>query len=158
VGYNHTMFAGKTLVFGIGAAVTATVALIYLTPLKWMNLVEPRMNDIDPVAFRADFTADPEKFVFVDVRGSETYNAAHAKGSINHPIGTLFDLHPSLPRSGKTIVLICSSGRLAGVAYGFLERHGFLNLARIEGGVQAWTLAGLPLEGDNLTAPIPTLD
>lgn len=152
------MFKGSTLALGMLATLVITFAGIYLTPLKWLNVIEPRMNDIDPTAFHAALTADPEKYVFIDVRGADTFNAAHAQGSINHPIGTLFDLHPTLPRSGKTIVLICSSGRLAGVAYGFLERQGFLNLARIEGGVQAWTLAGLPLEGENLTAPIPTMD
>ena len=152
------MYSGKTVALGVVVGLIGAAATIYFAPLKWVNLIEPRMNDIDASEFHAALTAEPEKYVFIDVRPAETYNAAHAQGSISHPIADLYDLHETLPRSGKTIVLICSSGRLAGVAYGYLEREGFQNLARLEGGVQAWALAGLPIEGDNLSAPIPARD
>lgn len=152
------MYSGKTVV-AVGVAVALAVVLaIYLTPLKWLNMIEPSINDIDAAMFYEDFTANPDKYIFIDVRNEGAYRTAHAKGSINQPIGSLFDGHKLLPKSGKTIVLICSSGRLAGVAYGYLEHQGFFNLARIEGGVQAWALADLPLEGSNIYAPIPEVD
>ncbi len=152
------MYSGKTLALVAVAVSIVAVLTIYLTPLKWVNLIEPRINDIDAKVFHEDFLRNPDKYVFIDVRSESVYRAAHAKGSINQPIGTLYDGHKLLPRSGKTIVLICSSGRLAGVAYGYLEHQGFQNLARIEGGVQAWVLQGLPLEGLNISAPVPTVD
>jgi rhodanese-related sulfurtransferase len=152
------MYSKNTLYLAALLGIVATACVIYLTPLKWLNVIQPPMNDIDPAEFRAAFLENPDQYLFFDVRNPSAYNAAHAAGSVSQPIGTLYDLHETLPRSGKTIVLICSSGRLAGVAYGYLEREGFLNLARIEGGVQAWALAGLPLEGHNLSAPIPEMD
>jgi rhodanese-related sulfurtransferase len=135
-----------------------TASLIYLTPLKWVTVVEPVIHDVGPLEFYEDYSENPDDYIFIDVRQAQAYDTAHAKGSISQPIGSLFDGHRLLPRTDKKIVLICSSGRLAGVAYGYLEHQGFLNLLRIEGGVQAWALAGLPLEGNNLAAPIPTID
>ena len=138
--------------------ILVTVALIYLTPLKHLNVLDPKPHDIDPAEFWKDYSAHPDQYLFLDVRDASSYNTAHAKGAVNQPIGTLYDLRNVLPRSGKTIVLICSSGRLAGVAYGFLENQGFLNLLRIEGGTQQWAQEKLPLVGNNLLAPIPTED
>lgn len=152
------MYTGRTLIaIGIAAALLATL-VIYLTPLKWINLVEPPIHDITAAEFYAEFEKNPDNYIFIDVRDASVYDTAHASGSINKPIGTLFDGHKLLPKSGKQIVLICSSSRLAGVAYGYLEHQGFFNLLRIEGGVQAWFAAGLPLEGSNIHAPIPEVD
>jgi rhodanese-related sulfurtransferase len=139
-------------------AVLLTVLAIYVTPLKHLNLVSPDPKDIDPVAFWKDYQANPDKYLVLDVRQKNVYDMAHAKGAVSQPIGTLFDLRNLLPRSGKTIVLICTSGRLAGVAYGFLQDQGYLNLLRIEGGLQQWSLDKLPMEGNNLLAPLPTRD
>ena len=145
-------------IFWVPLGAILVALCIYLTPLKHIALVEPKPYDIEPQTFYNDFTKNPDKYIFIDVRGPSIYDVAHAKGSINQPIGSLFDGHRQLPRRDKTIVLICSSGRLAGVAYGFLENLGFMNLARVKGGVQAWAVAGLPLEGNNIHAAIPTAD
>lgn len=137
------------LLGGVGAA-----SVIYLTPLKWMNVVEPTMHDVDPVAFWADYQKNPDKYLFLDVRSKREYDNAHAKGSISEPIANLFDDHSFLPKKDKQIVLICSTGRLAGVAYGYLEREGFQNLLRIEGGLNHWASEGLPVEGNAALIPV----
>ena len=136
------------LVGGVGAGL-----LIYLTPLKWVTLVEPTMHDVDPAAFWADYQKNPDGYLFLDVRSKREYDTAHAKGSISEPIANLFNDHGVLPKKDKKIVLICSSGRLAGVAYGYLEREGFQNLLRIEGGLNHWTSEGLPVEGNAALIP-----
>jgi rhodanese-related sulfurtransferase len=77
--------------------------------------------------------------LFIDVRSPKEYNELHAEGSINIPIADLYDKWKNeLPREGKDIYLICTSGRLASVAYGYLQIHGFTNLKHIEGGVSNW--------------------
>ncbi|OHA18385.1 MAG: hypothetical protein A2664_04910 [Candidatus Taylorbacteria bacterium RIFCSPHIGHO2_01_FULL_46_22b] len=128
-------------------AILATVAIIYLTPLKHLNIVEPRIDNIDPKAFYDAYTQNPDKYIFIDVRPESAYNRLHAFGSINIPLHLLYDERRVLPKSGKTIVLICSGGRASGVAYGYLEHYGFLNLKRVEGGIENWQLQGLPVEG-----------
>lgn len=122
-----------------------TVLLIYLTSLKWINLIEPNIKDVLPVLFYKEYQKDLRQYIFIDVRPPEAYNQKHAEGSINIPLHLLYDERKNLPKSGKTIVLICGGGRASGVAYGYLEHYGFLNLRRISGGIEAWERAGLPI-------------
>jgi len=134
-------------------AVVVTALAIYLTPLKHMNLISPVMNEVDPAAFNAKFVANPDDYLFIDVRSPNIYQSAHAKGSINIPIENLFDEHYNLPKSGKKIALICTTGRLAAIAYGYLQYQGFNNLIHIQGGMANWTYQGLPLEGSTVFTP-----
>ncbi|MDP3947372.1 MAG: rhodanese-like domain-containing protein [bacterium] len=118
--------------------------VIYLTPLKNLNLVAPSIKDADVEAFYKEYGANQENFLFLDVRNPIEYYAEHAEGSLNVPINVLYTEQKTLPKSGKTIVLICTGGALSGVAYHYLEHQGFLNLRRIGGGMNEWKAAGLP--------------
>ncbi len=130
--------------------IVVTILLIYLTPLKHLTLIAPISNDIDPKEFYADYSQHRDQYMLIDVRSTTVYNSAHAVGAINIPIENLIDEHFTLPKHGKKIALICTSGRLAGIAYGYLENWGFLNLIRIKGGLENWSLEGLPIEGNNI--------
>lgn len=129
------------------ATVLITVLAIYLTPLKWFNLIEPTVKDIDPATFYNDFKVNKDKYIFIDVRPESEYNKVHAVGSINIPLYMLYDARHALPKTGKEIVLICSLGRASGVAYGYLQHYGFFNIVRVKGGVENWIKEGLPTEG-----------
>lgn len=152
------MHRSWTLIIVALVAVVATALAIYLTPLKHFNLISPTMHEIDPKAFYDDFSQHPDDYIFIDVRSPQIYTAGHAKGAINIPIENLFDEHYSLPKTGKKIALICTTGRLAGVAYGYLEDWGFQNLLHIEGGVANWSTEGLPVVGQNIGLPHATPD
>lgn len=130
-------------------ATTALVAfgLFYLTPLRYVALIEPTINDIDPAEFYEMWQKNPDEYVFIDVRNQTMYDQLHAAGSALMPLHTLYDTRHSLPRRDKTIVLICSGGRASGVGYSYLEHYGFRNIRRIKGGIEAWQAAGLPVEG-----------
>lgn len=133
-----------TLLLSIGIFITL------LTPLKNVALLTPTINDIDPVAFQEEYAKNPDDYIFIDVRSLSSYNAIHAEGSISMPLHTLYDEHWTLPKTGKKIVLICSLGRAAGVGYHYLEHHGFFNIYRIEGGIEAWQSTGLPVSGNKV--------
>jgi rhodanese-related sulfurtransferase len=136
------------------ATATVTASAIYLTPLKHFNLISPTMNEVDPAAFYKEFTANPDKYLFVDVRSAREYAEAHPKGSINIRIADLADpvVRSRLPKSGKQIALTCTDGKLAAVAYGYLQNWGYQNLLHITGGLQLWTIEGLPVEGTSVPA------
>lgn len=138
-------FAKKILPFAI--TVLVTVLVIYLTPLKNLNIIEPRINDIDPQEFYTDYSKNPDKYIFIDVRPKFVYDNEHAKGSINIELQNMYNERYNLPKHGKEIVLICTQGKASGVAYGYLEHYGFLNLTRIAGGIERWKAEGLPVEG-----------
>lgn len=131
----------------VGLAVLVTAAGIMLSPLRHLRVISPAMHEMDPKEFYADFQAHPDEYLLIDVRSANIYNSAHAKGAISIPIENLYDDHYTLPSSGKKIALICTTGRLAAVAYGYLEHWGFLNLIHIEGGMVNWVAQGLPVEG-----------
>jgi|SRR3989338_2080242 len=134
----------------VSGAVILTALAIYLTPLRNVALISPSMNEVDPAEFYEDYNKNPDDYIFIDVRSANIYHSAHAKGSINVPIENLYDEHYLLPRHGKKIALICTTGRLASVAYGYLENWGFRNLILIKGGMQNWAGQGLPVEGENV--------
>lgn len=137
----------KTLLVGIACTLVAiaTALLIYLTPLKHVNLVEPSIRDLTPTEFYEMYKGNETDYVFIDVRPDYLYDELHAEGSINIPINMLYDERHDLPKKGKQIVLICGGNRLSGVSYGYLEHYGFQNLYRVYGGMPAWHLAGLPV-------------
>ncbi len=134
--------------------VLATATAIYFTPLRHITFLSPQMNSIDAKTFYEDFSAHPDKYILVDVRSPNIYESAHARGAVSIPIENLFDEHYMLPRSGKQIALICTTGRLAAIGYGYLENWGFTNLLHIQGGMVSWTAAGLPVEGSSVFSPV----
>ena len=127
------------------AATLFVVLVVYLTPLKHLNIIEPTINDISPAEFYELFRENPEDYVFIDVRPSFAYDEKHAEGSINIPLFGLYTEREFLPKRDQTIALICTGGSASGVGYSYLEHYGFLNLLRIGGGNEAWEEAGLPV-------------
>jgi rhodanese-related sulfurtransferase len=144
---NNSFFSATTGLLCL-ICIVATASLIYLTPLKWVNLVEPHINDIEPAEFYAKYKGNEDQYVFIDVRSQDAYDRVHAAGSALMPLHTLYDERHNLPLSGKKIVLICSGGRASGVGYSYLEHYGFFNIERIAGGIEAWQLANLPVESN----------
>lgn len=132
-------------------AILITTSAIYLTPLKWVNVIQPAMHEADPAQFEKSFAAHPDDYVFIDVRTPDLYAASHATGSINIPAKYLETSYKSLPRSGRKIALICGDGMLAAIAYGYLQYHGFTNLIHIQGGLANWVYEAQPTQGTHVT-------
>jgi rhodanese-related sulfurtransferase len=86
-------------------------------------------------------------FLFFDVRSLKEYNELHAADSKSVPIADLYNLWRSdIPRSKDTqVYLICTSGRLAAVAYDFLQFHGFTNIKHIKWGISNWITEDQPV-------------
>lgn len=140
------MYIKAFLILVLGVILAALT--IYLTPLKWVTLVEPHIDDISAEEFYAMYEGNEDKYIFIDVRGEGSYERVHAAGSEHMPLHTLYDERHNLPKNGKEIVLICSGGVASGVGYSYLEHYGHFNIKRVDGGIEAWQLAGLPVESD----------
>lgn len=139
----HTLMSVKNVPLVIIGFLIAAV-LIYMTPLRYTALIEPTVRDIDPVEFHQMLVANPDKYIFIDVRSQREYDLRHAEGSQLMPLHTLFNERKNLPKRGKEIILICTGGAASGVGYSYLEHYGFSNIYRIEGGINAWDEAGMP--------------
>jgi len=81
----------------------------------------------------------------IDVRGRGEYAAGHIAGAWNIPMGYLPRYLNELPRD-EALVLHCQGGTRSAIAASVLQRNGFNNVINLEGGLDAWNAAGLPVE------------
>ncbi len=90
--------------------------------------------------------------VVVDVRQVDEWDHGHIDGSVHAPRGLLeFVADPTSPRhkdeldpSVRTIV-VCASGARAALAAATLKSMGYTDVAVLDGGLKAWSGAGLSI-------------
>lgn len=89
---------------------------------------------------------DREGGVFVDVREEHEVAVGHIKGSLLMPLKTLSDNLAKLEKyRKKPVVVICAAGQRSASGCRALSKAGFEDVCQLEGGIQAWEKAGLPL-------------
>ena len=88
-----------------------------------------------------------EGALLLDVREDWEWDAGHAPTARHVPLGQLPEEVDDLPRE-RRFVLVCRSGHRSAQATLFLVGAGF-SATNLEGGMQAWAAAGLPVEGPN---------
>lgn len=81
----------------------------------------------------------------VDVRTPTEHAAAHIRGSYNVPLDELPEHAAEIRHLTTPLVLVCQSGSRARRAESVLAGAGVPRLHVLEGGVQAWRAAGLPV-------------
>lgn len=134
------------IIVGVVIIVSALVGglVVMTTPLRFVDLVEPKINEITPANFYAEYSQNPNDYIFIDVRPLDQYIKEHPAGAINMPLETLYNQRHYLPKHGKTIALICGGTQASGVAFSYLQHFGFFNIVRVSGGLPAWKAANLP--------------
>lgn len=84
--------------------------------------------------------------LLIDVREADEYAEGHAPGSTLIPLGQLQQRLPEISGyKNQPVVLICRSGRRSAQALKLLEQAGFSAAVNLEGGMNAWQKAGLPV-------------
>ena len=143
--------------FVVFAIIFFTFGILFTLSLRYLKYTEyiiPTISDINPVEAYQNILKNKNDIIFIDVRSEIEYAKAHATSSVNLPIHYLYDdthgvlngKHIPVPKNtDKTIYLTCTGGRLAGVAYSYLEHYGYRNIKRIKGGLSGWSEAGLPM-------------
>ncbi|EXI91597.1 MAG: Inner membrane protein YgaP [Candidatus Accumulibacter sp. BA-94] len=98
-------------------------------------------------ANQATMLINRENAQLVDVRDSNEYVAGHLIDSRNIPSASLAERAGELePFKDKPIILICQSGTRSQAACATLAKLGFARVHNLEGGIAAWSEAGLPLK------------
>lgn len=86
------------------------------------------------------------KALLLDVRTPAEFEEAHIDGAVLHPLGELdADAVRKLAAESEHCVVICRSGNRARQAADKLAGAGVESVSVLDGGVQAWESAGLPL-------------
>jgi len=90
--------------------------------------------------------------LLLDVRTPAEFEEAHIEGSVLHPLTNLDIGEVAKLAEGKNAcVVICRSGNRARHAAEKLSQKGLPTICVLEGGVQAWQEAGLPLNRGRIT-------
>ena len=86
-----------------------------------------------------------EKAVLIDVCEPSEFDAGHAVGARNIPLGGLEGAKSLPSNKSLPLVLLCSSGARAKRAAGLLRKAGHEQAIAVAGGMTAWREAGLPV-------------
>ncbi|CAM4117701.1 rhodanese-like domain-containing protein [Bordetella tumulicola] len=82
--------------------------------------------------------------IWVDVRPSEQFRAGHIAQARSVPASEIEQKASSLPKN-KPLLVVCETGRDSGRIAARLRTQGFTEVSVLEGGIRAWSSAGLPL-------------
>lgn len=107
-----------------------------------MTSTETQLGRIAPTAA----AAKQNEALFLDVRTPLEFGELHIEGSVSHPLSGLDASKVKELVGGKSsCVVVCRSGNRAKQAAEKLCSVGVSGVEVMEGGVQAWEAAGLPL-------------
>lgn len=139
----------------IGAIVAlAVIAVgIFLVTSNTPTATDTASNDgdaatialISPQEYVSDFEQADKDYYLLDVRTPGEFDAGHIAGAENIAVETLSQNLSSIP-TDKPIVLYCRSGNRSATATQILKDAGFTEIYDIDGGTNAWSAAGLPLQ------------
>ncbi|MBI5029392.1 MAG: hypothetical protein HZB51_02605 [Chloroflexi bacterium] len=87
----------------------------------------------------------------IDVRQPDEYRKGFIAGAINIPLRTITRNLQSLPGMDKDIVVVCDTGHRSAVGMAILQMLGYKRAKTLDGGMQSWQTAKLPI----VTEPIP---
>jgi rhodanese-related sulfurtransferase len=98
-------------------------------------------------ALREAVRRDAPGLVVLDVRSPGEFQTAHIQGSYNLPLDRLPGVAAQLGGlRGQTVALVCRTGVQAAQAETVLRGAGLDAAHVLEGGIEGWERAGLPLE------------
>ncbi len=82
--------------------------------------------------------------VLIDIRPASAFAAGHIPQSRNIPLEEINQKTATLPKN-KPLILVCDQGRSAIGAATRLRAQGVTEVVTLEGGLRAWSAAGLPV-------------
>ena len=84
--------------------------------------------------------------VIIDVRSTEEFRSGHILDSIHFDCNETDAKLKSLQKyATKPVIIVCAHGRRSSAFVKRLQAQGFVRVLNLEGGLQAWRDAGLPL-------------
>lgn len=132
-------FAGRHPILSLALA-GITLAILY-------NEIAGRLGGFRRLG-PAQLTAliNRENALVVDLRPAADFEKGHIAGSKNVQMSQFDPENKHLaPAKALPVVLICKAGESADGAAKRLHKAGFANVGVLEGGIQAWQSAELPL-------------
>ena len=89
--------------------------------------------------------ADRKDLLLIDVRSPQEFGQGFIAGSQNVPFIDIMEGRHNLPKD-KPLLLICSIGGRSFAAVQLLQEKGYKEVYNLDGGIQSWSRASLPLQ------------
>ncbi len=125
-----------------------TLAFVFITILIGRSYLEPILTgvkDIKPLD--AVRIMNHENTLVLDVRLEKEFKEGHILNSTHIPLGALESrIKEIADHKDNTVVIVCQTGMRSKQAGSILKKHGFEKMYNIEGGLNAWINANLPVE------------
>jgi rhodanese-related sulfurtransferase len=120
------------------------IALVSGLWFVWLSIRRPSGKVLSPVA--ATRLINHEDAIIVDVREDAEFFAGHLPEARHLPLRDFDALAHELDSLKERAILVtCAAGARADSACARLGKRGFTRLHLLEGGVDAWQRAGLPV-------------
>jgi rhodanese-related sulfurtransferase len=100
--------------------------------------------DVAEAARQLGGADDATRPLLIDVREDYEFRALRVPGAVLLPMSTMTERYGSLPRD-RPLLVMCAAGRRSLVVAEFLGRNGFSAVTNVDGGIDAWQRAGLPV-------------
>ena len=108
-----------------------------------MNVASP-LPSVDVVEAERRLREDPARPLLVDVREMNEFLAVRAPGAALLPMSSFAERVASLPPD-RPLLVVCHLGSRSAAVVGFLQRAGRTDATNVDGGMDAWERAGLPV-------------
>ncbi len=130
--------------------INQNILLISVVVMSAAGLIMPMFvrsggQAVNPAA--ATLLINREDAQVVDVREAAEFSDGHVPDSRNIPLAKLGERAGELDKyKDRALIVCCATGMRSGKAIGQLKQLGFSKLYNLEGGVDAWVGAGLPIK------------
>jgi len=120
------------------------VALVSGLALAWPNILRARTGVRHVAVHEAVQLVNQKHAVFIDIRSADLYKAGHIAQARHMPVADFSNKRGALPKD-KPLIVVCERGRTSLNAASALRKLGFAEVYSLEGGLQNWAKAGMPL-------------
>jgi len=120
------------------------VAVLAALGLAWPTIVRSRTGVRPVPVTEAVQLVNQKNAVFIDIRSDDLFKAGHIAQSRHLPMADFHGKHANLPKN-KPLIVVCERGRTSLPAATALKKLGFTEVYSLEGGIQGWAKAGMPI-------------
>ena len=136
--------AGALAVAGCGAPAAApaaeAAAVAEVAPAIDLASLPVNLDVATAGALREDANV-----MILDVREQSEWDEGHIPGAVHIPMNDVPARIKEIP-TDKTVIVQCRSGNRSGQVTEFLRKQGMTNVHNLDGGLNSWQAAGLPVE------------
>jgi rhodanese-related sulfurtransferase len=114
-------------------------------PMDFVNAAKAKIAEVSAAQAKADLDAG-KKFILLDVRSKEEFDAGHLPNAVHVSRGLLeFKIGRVIPDKNANIILYCRTGARSAMATLVLNEMGYVNAKNMAGAFKEWGTAGFPV-------------